>query len=134
MSNALTQRLAQPDEAGVFELPGSQGAKIIAAAAANGFRCYRVNLAGAEEQEQVLQRFADALHFPGWFGHNQDALADCLTDMSWAEASGYVLLVENSADYRAAAPEDFDALIAILSDASASWSGLGVPFWGFVLL
>jgi hypothetical protein len=32
------------------------------------------------------------LAFPAWFGHNWDALADCLTDLSWLPAAGYVLI------------------------------------------
>ena len=30
-----------------------------------------------------------ALRFPEWFGHNWDALTDCLLDMGWLPAAGY---------------------------------------------
>ncbi len=34
---------------------------------------------------------AAALHFPPTFGENWDAFYDCLTDLAWLPAEGYVL-------------------------------------------
>ena len=76
----------------------------------------------------------EQLHFPEWFGQNWDALADCLTDFSWREAEGYVLVLEQLGDFRAAGDDDFDTLIEILSDASASWGVMGIPFWAFLVI
>ncbi len=39
----------------------------------------------AQSKEGVLQEFADALKFPAHFGHNLDALQDCLMD--WVDSS-----------------------------------------------
>jgi len=41
---------------------------------------------------QFLDRCAQALAFPAWFGRNWDALADCLTDLSWLTGLGHVVL------------------------------------------
>jgi len=46
----------------------------------------RIDLAGCTDKATLLARFAAALHFPDWFGHNWDALSDCLTDLSWLAA------------------------------------------------
>jgi hypothetical protein len=35
---------------------------------------------------------ATALAFPAWFGHNWDALADCLGDLGWLTGRGHVLI------------------------------------------
>src|SRR3546814_314131 len=40
-----------------------------------------IDLAGCRDKDDVLDRFAAALHFPDWFGRNWDALADCLGDL-----------------------------------------------------
>jgi RNAse (barnase) inhibitor barstar len=129
----LTATLAEPAEAGVFHLPITKAADIAAAARANGFRAVRVDLADCDDKEAVLAALGTALEFPDWFGQNWDALADCLTDLSWCQAPGYVLVFSGSGNFAAVAPDDFDTLIEILSQASASWSELQVPFWAFVL-
>ncbi len=130
----LTDTLPQADRAGVFSLPAHDIATLAEVATERRFAVFRVNLAGCTESSEVLERLAEQLYFPDWFGQNWDALADCLTDFSWREAEGYVLVFEQLGDFRAAGDDDFDTLIEILSDASASWSVLGIPFWAFLVL
>ena len=48
----------------------------------------------SRRKSELLKNIAQALGFPDWFGHNWDALEDCLSDLSWREAPGYVLLFE----------------------------------------
>lgn len=36
---------------------------------------------GIATKEELHARIAQALHFPDWYGHNLDALMDCLTDL-----------------------------------------------------
>jgi RNAse (barnase) inhibitor barstar len=132
-ASRLAAQLAEPAEAGVFHLPLARAGDIAAAARANGFRATRIDLAECDDKEAVLAAVATALEFPDWFGHNWDALTDCLTDLSWSQAPGYVLVLSGSGGFASLAPDDFDTLIEILSQASASWSELQVPFWAFVL-
>ncbi|ABY22169.1 conserved hypothetical protein [Renibacterium salmoninarum ATCC 33209] len=42
----------------------------------------RFEIPAAESKEGVLDAFARALNFPKHFGHNFDALADCLRDFA----------------------------------------------------
>ena len=130
----LTETLPQADRAGVFSLPAHDIGTLVEVAAAGKFAVFRVSLGGCTESSEVLARLAEQLQFPAWFGQNWDALADCLTDFSWREAAGYVLVLEQLGDFRAAGDDDFDTLIEILSDASASWGVMGIPFWAFLVL
>ncbi len=116
----------------VTPLSDAAAAAICVLARSRGFDCTRVDLAGCSEKAELLARLAKALGFPAWFGHNWDALADCVTDLGWRPAVGYVLILENAAELQQVQPEVFDTALAILADASAAWKARGATFRTFV--
>ena len=62
----------------------------------------------------LFGEFARALAFPDYFGHNWDALEECLADLEWLPAKGYILLIT---DTQAVLPEDeeeYETLLEIL--------------------
>ena len=99
-----------------------------------GFAIAAIDFAGCRDKDEVLERFATALRFPDWFGHNWDALADCLGDLSWWPADGYLLLLDHAGAWRDAQPDDFATLLGILDDAALLWSAQRLPFWTLVPL
>src|SRR3546814_21053008 len=84
------------------------------------FAAVVVDLSGCSDKEEALARLQMALKFPDWFGGNWDALADCLSDMSWWPAAGYLLLLEHAGGWREAQPEEFDTTLSIIQDAASS--------------
>ncbi|MGW5052287.1 barstar family protein [Actinokineospora sp. NPDC004072] len=68
---------------------------------------------------------AAALRFPDWFGHNLDALYDCLTDLSWLPEGDHVLVWTRPDVLAAADPAGFRAIQSVLSDAVADFAGRG---------
>jgi len=48
--------------------------------------------AGLKNKAELLSFLSDAFSFPAYFGHNWDALADCLSDLIW-ENSPKITLV-----------------------------------------
>jgi RNAse (barnase) inhibitor barstar len=56
-------------------------------------RLFHLSALDIETKEQLFDSIAIAMEFPDYFGRNWDALIDCLRDMSWVSASGYVLAV-----------------------------------------
>ncbi|HVI59584.1 MAG TPA: barstar family protein [Luteimonas sp.] len=99
-----------------------------------GFAVVAIDFAGRDDKDEVLDGFAAALRFPEWFGHNWDALADCLGDLSWWPAGGYLLLLDHAAAWREADAAGFATLLDVLGDAAAAWSARQVPFWALVPL
>jgi RNAse (barnase) inhibitor barstar len=116
----------------VMPLTAEAISAIVALAGSLGFDCVRVDLGGCSDKAGLLQRIAQGFTFPSWFGHNWDALFDCLNDLGWRPAPGYVLVLENPSELRDTEPEVFDTALAILGDAAVAWQERGVPFRVFV--
>jgi RNAse (barnase) inhibitor barstar len=130
----LAALLPQAEAAGVVQLPQEGAAPIAAAAESLGFLCAEVELAAVQDKEGLLTALAEALAFPAWFGENWDALEDCLTDMSWSNAEGYVLILRHADRLHGQAEGDFLTALRILADVSTTWAEEGVAFWTFVEL
>jgi RNAse (barnase) inhibitor barstar len=118
--------------AGVYHLPQVDKSNLIAAAAANAFASFRVDLAGARDKGDLLAAIARAMGFPEWFGHNFDALADCLGDLSWRPAEGYLILLEHCDGIHGSAEEDFVTGLQVFEQAAAEWREQGIAFWCLV--
>jgi RNAse (barnase) inhibitor barstar len=74
----------------------------------------------------LFAEFARALKFPDYFGHNWDALEECLADLEWLPARGYVLLLTEAELILSEDEEDYATLLEVLSDAGEAWgSGQG---------
>lgn len=132
-SPPFAQLLPLATEAGAYHLPGAHAPVLVDAAFELGFALHRINLGDCRDQAGVLERFAAALAFPDWFGHNWDALADALADLGWLdESAGHVLVLERTRALREAAEADYDMLVGILDEAAQRWAEIAVPFWAFL--
>ena len=83
------------------------------------------------DADHAFYEFSDALLFPGYFGWNWDALSDCLRDLHWLPADGYLIVVENAPRLLSTSADDQHTLFRILSRAVHHWAsplGKSVPF------
>jgi hypothetical protein len=119
MTGKLIQRLQDPSRSGVYRVVRTD--EVVDAT--RGSKLFLARIA-YDEKEKLLKNIATALAFPDWFGHNWDALEDCLTDLSWHEAPGYVLLFEN-----AKPGDDLGVLLDILRSSAEWWAGRSKPFF-----
>jgi Barstar (barnase inhibitor) len=83
----------------------------------------------------LFYEFSDALLFPGYFGWNWNALSDCLRDLKWLPADGYLIVVDDAPRLLADSTEERQVLFRILCRAVRYWTnplgrpgGVGVPF------
>ena len=110
----LLERLSDPARSGVYRV--TRADEVRAALRGAALALARVDLG-----QPVFEAFSRALDFPDWFGGNWDALEDCLTDLSWRNAPGHVLLLEGG--------EDLGMLPDVLASAAQFWAGQGRPFF-----
>lgn len=128
----LPWRLAHPAGNGVHWIAAAEVDALCAAGRAAGLHCVRVMLGGLDGKTALLERLAEALALPDWFGHNWDALADCLGDLSWSPASGHLLVLEDCRRFARRSPGDYRILLEILADAASTWRARAVPFQAFI--
>ncbi len=69
----------------------------------------------------LFAEFARVLDFPDYFGHNWDALEECLTDLEWLPAKGYILLVTDAAQVLSNDDTEYETFLEILCDAGEAW-------------
>ncbi|MBS3916292.1 MAG: barstar family protein [Sulfuritalea sp.] len=119
-------------QAGVYHVPQQGMAALLSAAQAAGFAAHHVDLSSVRDKTALFKRMAAALGFPSWFGHNWDALADCLSDLAWLPANGYVLLLEHCDGFRASHADDFDTSLQVFAAAADAWRAEDIPFWVLV--
>lgn len=70
----------------------------------------------------LFNEFARALEFPDYFGHNWDALEECLADLEWLPAKGYVVLITDAQSVIPDEDEEYETLLEVLNDAGEAWS------------
>lgn len=133
MSAAHYEKLfADASSAGVHHLPHGAIDDLLAGALAAGCLVLRVDLAAARTKDEMLSAVGRALRFPEWFGHNWDALTDCLLDMGWLPATGYMIILDHCDGIHGRAEGDFVKLMQIFQEAAATWREDEVPFWCLV--
>ena len=123
---------ADARRAGVHHLPHGDLGPLIVGAGAAGCLVQRVDLACVRDKNEMLTAIGAALGFPEWFGHNWDALNDCLLDMGWRPAEGYVILLDHCDGIHGRAEADFVTLMRAFQSAADEWREQGIPFWCLV--
>src|SRR4030095_4408343 len=129
--DALSKLLTDAQLSGVYR--PIQGADEIARAAkAAKLSIVKLDLGKLQGKRGFLARVAKAFKFPYPFGRNWDALSDYLTDLSWLDDSGWVVILFKGQDFAAKNQDDFKIAIEVLQTAAEYWRSQGKPFWVFI--
>lgn len=78
-------------------------------------------------KEHLLRELARCLSFPDYFDPNWDALEECLCDLEWFPADGYVLLVERAHEVLRQEPEEQRTWFSILRSTGNYWATQSPP-------
>lgn len=115
----LLERLQDAARSGVYRAASD-------VAVLEATRGSQLDVVAIELSNDVFGVLAKSLDFPEWFGRNWDALEDCLSDLSWRQARGYVLLFR---DFEALDQDQLGILIDVLASSAEFWAGRGKPFF-----
>ena len=129
--DSLGTMLSDPGRAGVYHLT-REAWEVAAAAGAADLTCFRIDIGHAHDKADFLDHIAKAMGFPQWFGHNWDALADCLKDLSWLPGKGWVVVLEKSKHFGAGHRDEFDEAMHLMAEVADFWRPQDRPFWTLI--
>ena len=69
----------------------------------------------------LLGEFSRVLDFPSYFGKNWDALEDCLTDLQWLPAPGYLFIMTEAEQLLPDHDEEYGIFLSILEASGKVW-------------
>jgi RNAse (barnase) inhibitor barstar len=70
----------------------------------------------------LFAELAKVMEFPDYFGHNWDALEECLADLEWLPAKGYVLVFTDAELILPDDEDEFATFVEVLNDAGEAWA------------
>lgn len=129
-SNPSPEKPLENTNAGLVKLARKDLPALLKAADELKMAIFSVDLKNARNVPGFIKALQRDLDFPDWFGGNLDALHDCLTDLSWHPAPGYVITLSGS-EALSANPTSFAAFNAVLSSVVEEWKTRSTPFWIF---
>jgi hypothetical protein len=130
MNEDLCERLQDINEAGVYRLSCTLTV-LEANVMLSGLTLFEADLSAVHGKGEFLAALAQAICAPDWFGHNWDALADVLGDLSWQPSAGYVLMLCGGDAKLGLSDADHEIVVEIFNDTVTYWKSRGKPFWVF---
>ena len=130
MTKKLNEVLYGPLSPGLYRLsawvsPGSVECKV----RQEGWHYAYLDGDHIRHKSEFLTAMGQAFQFPDYFGHNWDALEECLLDLSWLPASGYVLLYNRPNRLMHTSPDEWTTARLLLEEAVAHWHRAGAPLF-----
>ncbi|HLS05058.1 MAG TPA: barstar family protein [Wenzhouxiangella sp.] len=115
----LMPDLSRASHSGVYSVSGSELSALLKSAEKLGISPVRIDLHGCSDKPGLLAGIARALEFPDYFGHNWDALGDCLADLSWLGRPAPMLIFGGLDDLASHDPDSLATLHAVLVDSAS---------------
>lgn len=86
------------------------------------------SIAGVDGASELFAVISSAMQFPNYFGGNWDALDECLIDLDWLPADGYVLMLREASCAWSTNPMVLGKFITAWLWAAENWAKKEVPF------
>ncbi len=127
-TEALKTHLHSSHPSGVFWLKQHASINELGTLAKTaGLAFYHLEGMKIEKKEQFLNHVSVVMHFPDHFGRNWDAFYDCLTDMEWSEAKGFLIYFDHTDAFATHHESELETVIELFQDAVDYWKEEGKP-------
>lgn len=97
-----------------------------------GWRGFYIEGQVVTSKEAFLRMAGATMSFPPYYGQNWDAFEECITDLSWVPAKGYLFIYDNVWYFSSNDRPAWQQARAILTDAVNFWAARGIPFYVFL--
>lgn len=102
------------------------------AAAQANFAFFKLNGDEIYDKPTFIASFTKAANFPDYAQANWDSFEECVRDLEWCSAEGYVVLYENCEPFQRTSPEEWKTALDILSTAVEFWKATPTPMFLFL--
>lgn len=94
---------------------------IIEGLSQQGIQAFYLDGREISSKETFFIKVAEAMEFPADFGGNWDAFDECITDLRWCLAEGYILFYDRPDIFAHADPTQWQIALDILRSAEEYW-------------
>ncbi|MBI5928964.1 MAG: barstar family protein [Chloroflexi bacterium] len=113
----ISEILDHPDDASLYQILGEPQRELLKnIVESKGFRFFWLDGNQVSTREEFYNQIEKVMEFP-WFGHNLDALSDCLGDLDWLTGKGFVLYYTDYGAFLNADAHSFDIILDIFVGA-----------------
>jgi RNAse (barnase) inhibitor barstar len=105
------------------------GRRLAQQATATGFDVSWIDAAEIDSKATFLATFARELRFPDYFGHNWDALNDCLRDLGYLPGNGIVIVIDQFDRFASHDPQEWSTALHVLREATNDSRHEGHPIY-----
>lgn len=106
----------------IAESTGTDWLKILEDSLPEPFFIQTFDSTKMQSKNDVFCEMATKLKFPDYFGYNWDALEECLADLEWCEADGYVFVFEGAEQILSSSLEALKIFFDILNEVGKGWT------------
>jgi hypothetical protein len=86
-----------------------------------GLLVHELDGADCVTKARLLAAFAGAFAFPDYFDPNWDAFEECLCDLDWQPAEGYLLIIHQAHLVLGDSPTEWNTFVSILQSVGKHW-------------
>jgi RNAse (barnase) inhibitor barstar len=93
-----------------------------------GYEICIIDGRNVKQKADLLNIISQEMRFPSYFGHNWDALDECLRDLSWLPSKGYIVQFFYPEYFLKNSPRDFEIFLGVIKSANVEWKTEGIKF------